>query len=168
MEKEEILKFLHILNEELQRKGIKGELCLFGGAVMCLAFDARPNTQDVDAVFKPTKEIREAAAQIGRDYGLREDWLNDGVKGFLVAHSQKVLLDLSNVKIYIPETDYLLAMKTLAARVDATDKQDVEFLVQLLKINSAEQVFGILEKYYPHQQIKPATKFFIEEIFQQC
>ncbi len=167
MTKEEILKFLHLLNDELFHEGIKGELCLYGGAVMCLAFDARPNTKDVDAVFKPTKQIRDAVARIGRDNNLREDWLNDGVKGFVVQHAQKIILDLPNLKIFIPEADYLLAMKTLSARVDTTDKQDVEFLVKLLKIDSADRVFNILEKYYPQQQIKPATKFFIEEIFQQ-
>ena len=75
MEKEEILKLLHLINDELQKRNIKGEICLYGGAVMCLAFDARPNTKDVDAVFKPTKEMREAVALIARDNGLREDWL---------------------------------------------------------------------------------------------
>jgi len=28
-------------------------------------------------------------------------------------------------------------------------------------------VFAILEKYYPRQQIKPATQFFVEELFEQ-
>ena len=28
------------------------------------------------------------------------------------------------------------------------------------------EVFSILEKYYPRRQIKPATQFFIEELFE--
>jgi len=167
MEKEEILKLLRLLNEELQKENIKGEISLYGGAVMCLAFNARPNTKDVDAVFKPTKEIRDAVARIAHEHDLREDWLNDGVKGFLVAHPQKIFLDLSFLKVFIPEPDYLLAMKTLSARVDAADKRDVQFLIKKLKLQSKEEVFSILEKYYPQQQIRPATKFFIEEIFQE-
>ncbi len=167
MTKEEIIGFLHLLNDELCHQRIKGELCLYGGAVMCLAFDARPNTKDVDAVFKPAKEIRDIAARIGRDNDLREDWLNDGVKGFVVQHLQTVFLDLPNLKIFIPEPDYLLAMKTLSARVDATDKDDVIFLIDKLTITTTEEVFSILAKYYPKEQIRPATKFFIEEIFQQ-
>ncbi len=167
MTKEEILKFLHLLNDELCRREIKGELCLYGGAVMCLAFNARPNTKDVDAVFKPTVEIRNIAAMIGRDNDLREDWLNDGVKGFVVQHRQTVFLDLPNLKIFVPEADYLLAMKTLSARVDASDKDDVIFLIGELNIVNAEEVFSILRKYYPDEQIRPAIKFFIEEIFQQ-
>lgn len=167
MSKEEILKLLHLLNDELYREGIKGELCLYGGAVMCLAFDARPNTNDVDAVFKPSKEIRNAVARIGRDNNLREDWLNDGVKGFVVHHPLHAFLDLPNLKIFIPDAEYLRAMKTLSARVDATDKDDVQYLIKKLHIDSVEGVFKILEKYYPKEQIRPATKFFIEEIFQQ-
>ncbi len=167
MTKEEIIGFLHLLNDELCHQRIKGELCLYGGAVMCLAFDARPNTKDVDAVFKPAKEIRDIAARIGRDNDMREDWLNDGVKGFVVQHLQTVFLDLPNLKIFIPEPDYLLAMKTLSARVDASDKDDVIFLIGELNIVNAEEVFSILAKYYPKEQIRPATKFFIEEIFQQ-
>lgn len=81
-------------------------------------------------------------------------------------HAQKNFLNLSHLKIYVPEPDYLLAMKTLAARVDATDKQDIEFLIELLGIQTPEEIFSILEHYYPRQQIKPATKYFIEEIFE--
>ena len=134
MTKEEILRLLRLLNDELFREGIKGELCLYGGAVMCLAFDARPNTKDVDAIFKPSKEIRDAVARIGRDNDMREDWLNDGVKGFVVQHPQDMFLDQSNLKIFIPEADYILAMKTLSARVDATDKDDVKYLIKKLNI----------------------------------
>ncbi len=167
MTKEEILRFLHLLNDELCHREIKGELCLYGGAVMCLAFNARPNTKDVDAVFKPVKEIRDIAAQIGKDHNVKEDWLNDGVKGFVVQHHQTVFLNLPNLKIFVPEADYLLAMKTLSARVDASDKDDVIFLIDKLKIAEPEEVFTILGKYYPNEQIRPATQFFIEEIFQQ-
>jgi hypothetical protein len=133
---------------------------------MCLVFDARPSTKDIDAVFKPAKEIREAAKEIAHQFGLREDWLNDGVKSFLKNHNQNIFLDLPFLKIFIPEYDYLLAMKTLAARVDTTDKDDVLLLIKKLNVKSKEEVFSILEKYYPQEQIRPATQFFIEELFQ--
>ena len=96
-----------------------------------------------------------------------EDWLNDAVKGFVVQHPQRIFLDASHLKVYVPEPDYLLAMKTLAARVDTTDRKDIEFLIHALKLSRPEEVFAILEKYYPRQQIRPATQFFVEELFEQ-
>lgn len=165
MDKAEIRQCLEELNDELRAMNVKGEVCLYGGAVMCLVFDARPSTKDVDAIFRPTQEIRRAAERVAAAHGLRPDWLNDAVKGFVVAHPQRVLFDLSHLKVYVPEPDYLLAMKALAARVDTTDKGDVQLLISSLGLKTAEEVFTILEKYYPHQQIKPATQFFIEELF---
>jgi len=57
-------------------------------------------------------------------------------------------------------------MKTLASRVDSSDKQDILFLINLLNLKTAGEVFIILEKYYPQKQIKPATQFFVEELFE--
>lgn len=167
MKAEEIKQYLAELSDELRSMDVKGEICLYGGAVMCLVFDARPATKDVDAILRPTKQIRQAAERIAQAHGLREDWLNDAVKGFVVPHPQRVLFDFTHLKVYVPEPDYLLAMKTLAARVDATDKGDVELLIKSLGLDSPEEVFAILEKYYPRQQIKPATQFFVEELFGQ-
>ena len=45
----DILRLLHALNDELKAANVKGQVNLAGGAVMCLAFGARPSTRDVDA-----------------------------------------------------------------------------------------------------------------------
>jgi Nucleotidyltransferase of unknown function (DUF6036) len=162
---EEIRHYLSELNDELCAVDVKGEICLYGGAVMCLVFDARPSTKDVDAVFRPAQEIRRAAESVAEAHGLRKNWLNDAVKGFVVPHTQRVLFDFPNLKVYVPEPDYMLAMKTLASRVDETDRGDVELLIKLLGLKTPDEVFAILEKYYPRQQVKPATQFFVEELF---
>jgi hypothetical protein len=125
MTTQEIEKYLGALNDELNRMGVKGEICLYGGAVMCLVYQARPSTKDVDEVFQSTAQMREAAERVAQAYGLRLDWLNDAVKGFVVEHPQRALFNFPALKVYAPEPDYLLAMKTLASRVESTDKQDV-------------------------------------------
>lgn len=167
MTTQEIEKYLMALNDELSLAGVKGEICLYGGAVMCLVYQARPNTKDVDAVFRPTSEMRQAAERVAQDHGLRPDWLNDAVKGHVVEHPQRVLFNFPALKVYVPEPDYLLAMKTLASRVESMDKQDIIFLIKLLKVKTADETLQILEKYYPRQQIKPATQYFVEELFEQ-
>ncbi len=167
MLRDEIIKYLNVLNEKLRQKDVKGEICLYGGSVMCLVFDARPSTKDVDAVFQPAETIRRIAKEIADEYELANEWLNDGVKGFLVDHPKKVFLNLSNLIVMVADAEYMLAMKSLSARIDGTDSKDIEFLIKNLKIQSAAEVFKIMEKYYPRRTIKPATQFFLEEIFDE-
>ena len=166
MTSEEITKYLTELNDELRLMDIKGEVSLYGGAVMVLAFKARIATKDVDAIFHPTIEIRRAAKLIAHRHGLVETWLNDGVKGYVVEHSRKILFHLPNLTVFIPEPDYLLAMKALAARADTEDESDVLTLVRSLGLKSADEVFTIIEKYYPKKQIPPKTQYFIEGLLE--
>jgi len=82
---ETILRALGSLSAELGRQGVTGELCLFGGTVMLLAFTARLSTKDVDALFQPASLIRSLARSISEEQQLPVDWLNDGVKGFCLS-----------------------------------------------------------------------------------
>jgi hypothetical protein len=163
---DEIKQYLEELNDELRAIDVKGEVCMYGGAVMCIAFNARPATKDVDAVFEPVKQIRKAAGIIAERHDLNKDWLNYAVKMFLVPHERRILLDLSHLKVFIPESDYLLAMKVIAARVETMDLEDIRFLIARMKIQNPAQVLEIIERYYPHKQIKPETKLQLEDIFQ--
>ena len=167
MDTKQIRQYLEELNDELAALNVKGEVCLYGGAVMCLVYDARPSTKDVDDIFKPVSEMRQAITRVAKRNSLNEDWLNDGIKGFLVPHQQRTFLDLPNLKVYVPEPDYLLAMKAISARVESYDPEDVKLLSNFLGLNTSSEVFAIIEKYYPRNQIKPATQFFIEELFDQ-
>jgi hypothetical protein len=132
---------------------------------MCLAYNARPATKDVEAVFEPVRYIRKAAASVAEAHGLPKDWLNDAVKMFLVPHERRILFDMSHLKVYIPPPEYLLAMKTLAARANTDDRSDMMLLIDRLNLQGAEQVLEIVKHYYPHEQVKPATELLLEEIF---
>lgn len=167
MTAEEITQYLTELNDELRLMDIKGEVSLYGGAVMVLAFNARIATKDVDAIFQPSSEIRSAAKKIAERNGLPEGWLNDGVKGYVVEHSRNILFHMPNLTVFIPEPDYLLAMKALAARQDTEDENDVVTLLQALQLTTADQVFTIIEKYYPKQQIPPKTQYFVQGLLEQ-
>jgi hypothetical protein len=147
---------------------VEGEICLYGGAVMCLVFESRPSTRDVDAIFYPTAVLRDVIGEVGKANDLPKDWLNDAVKGFVVTHPSRVFLNLSNLRVFIPEPDYLLAMKAMSARVEGADKEDVVYLIKRMKLKSAEAVFSIVEKYYPKERIRPVTQFFIEELFENA
>ncbi|MDT7603705.1 MAG: hypothetical protein QOF61_1702, partial [Acidobacteriota bacterium] len=158
MEKEEIRQCLEELNDELRAMNVKGEVCLYGGAVMCLVFDARPSTKDVDAIFEPVRYIRRAAGRIAERRGLDKDWLNYAVKMFVVPHERRILFDMPHLKVFTPSPEYLLAMKVLAARANTPDRADIEVLIEKLDLQAAEQVLEIVQHYYPHKQVKFETQ----------
>jgi bifunctional pyridoxal-dependent enzyme with beta-cystathionase and maltose regulon repressor activities len=169
---EAALAALAALSRRLQAQGVTAELCIFGGAAMVLAFDAREATRDVDAVFVPTDVIRRAAAEVAQELSLPEDWLNDGVKGFVSANQDYVSdgmpKDLPNLRVLRPSASYLLAMKCMAARVGDQDmrgdRDDVEFLVRHLHLQTAEQVLELITQYYPVERLHVKTRFFVEEL----
>ena len=83
MTAELIRKLFVALNEELRKKDVIGEVGLCGGAVMCLVFQTRKATKDVDAIFAPARQLREAARAVSGDFDVPADWLNDAAKGYL-------------------------------------------------------------------------------------
>ena len=166
MTSEEIEKYLSELNDELTVREIIGEVCIYGGAAMCLAFKARPATKDIDAIFAPVKVIRGAIYRIAEKYDLNQDWLNLAVKMFVVEHRRKILFDFPNLKVYVPTADYLLAMKVLAMRAESFDADDVTFLIKHLHLRTVEAVLQIVADYYPRKGVKTETVFQLEEIFE--
>ena len=154
------------LDQELAKRSVVGEVGIFGGAVMCLVFQARESTKDVDAVFAPTREIRDAARVVATAFGVPDDWLNDAAKGFIVSSPPRIqVLDLPNLRVWAPTAEYLLAMKCISARFDTHDADDVAFLVRRLGLVAPEEVFERITRYYPQEQVPPKTRFLVEELF---
>lgn len=165
---EKIKKLFLRINQLLKEKGEKGEIGIVGGAVMCLVFQSRQATKDVDAVFEPTRLLRKLAAQVGEEEGIGPDWLNDGAKGFLQTGFQRNdVLNLSHLKVWAPDPRYMLAMKCISARWDSHDRDDVLFIIKLLEMKSAKEVLKLIEKFYPDDRVPTKTKFFLEEIFEK-
>lgn len=155
------------LNEELGRRGITGEVHLVGGAVMCLVFDVRESTKDVDAFFRPAREVREAARSVALDYGVSGDWLNDAVKGYLGEHPDfRPYLDLPHLRIMTAAPEYLLAMKCLAMRIgeDSRDADDVRFLLRYLNFTESAAALEVVGRYYPLERVPQRTLYALEEM----
>lgn len=170
-----ILRALSLLSDQLGKHGVRGELCLFGGTVMVLAFAARVSTKDVDALFQPTPLIRDLASRIGVELSLPTDWLNDGVKGFVSARHQTTVGNLPqfpNLRLTMPVPEYLLAMKCMAARLGGTtgepsDVPDIIFLIRHLGLTSAAAVLEIVAQYYPANRIPVKTQYLVEGLFEE-
>lgn len=175
LSRETILHAFERLSEELGKEGVEGEVCLFGGTVMVLAYSARLTTKDVDALFQPAPAIREFAQRIAEDENLPPDWLNDGVKGFLSARHETTTGDLPqfpHLRLTMPVPEYMLAMKCMAARLggaagEASDVPDIIFLIRHLSLPSAPAVLEVVGQYYPASRIPLKTQYLIEGLFEE-
>lgn len=173
--REQILAALHALSLELGKQGVTGEVCLFGGTVMVLAFAARPATKDVHALFQPAQLIRELARQVAVEQHLPADWLNDGVKGFVSSRHDIItgnLPQFPHLRLTMPVPEYLLAMKCMAARIGGTgegpsDVADIIFLVRHLKLSSSAAVLELVGQYYPANRIPVKTQYLVEGLFEE-
>lgn len=162
-----IRRLFRELNREMRRLGASGEIGICGGAVMCLVFNAREATKYIDAVFRPTKEIRQAAKVVAAQHQLPESWLNDAAKAYFhVDPPREPVLEFSNLRVWAPRADYMLAMKCVAARYDTHDRDDVLFLIRYLGLKTPDSVFTVVENYYPRRLVPSKTRFLVEELFE--
>jgi Nucleotidyltransferase of unknown function (DUF6036) len=163
----DLRRLFELLNDELRRSGTRGELFLVGGAVMCLAYAARPSTQDVDALFRPPAQVREAAARVAARAKVKADWLNDGVKGFVSAQGEFApFLELDHLRVMVALPEYLLAMKCLAMRIGAEfhDEDDVRYLLRHLDIRTQDKALAVITKYYPLERFPQKTLYALAEL----
>jgi hypothetical protein len=86
----ELERMLSLLNEQLQKNGVTGEVCIVGGAAMILAFGSRESTRDIDALVMAPASVRTAVAQVAETNGFSPNWLNDGAKGFASGQSTEL------------------------------------------------------------------------------
>ena len=175
LNREELLKAFQEMSEELRRRDASGEICLFGGTVMVLAFTARLSTKDVDGIFEPAGIMREVARDVGAARGWPPDWLNDAAKGFISERHEIVqsgLPQFSNLRLTMPVPEYLLAMKCMAARIgtvagEADDISDIVFLIRLLKLRNPKDVLEIVSMYYPKDRIPVKTQYLVDGLFEE-
>lgn len=165
--KADIRRLLELLNAELADQNTIGELYIVGGAVMCIALDARDATIDVDAVFRPARVVREAAARVAAAASISDRWLNDAVKGFLGTRGAfNDYLEMSHLRVFVAQPTYLLAMKCAAMRIgeEYHDVDDVRYLLRYLNISTVAEAMRVVTTYFDESQLQPKTRLALEEL----
>ena len=146
-----------LLAVHLKRRGVVGEVHVFGGAAMVLAFNSRQATRDVDAVFAPDAHVLESAHEVAVELRLPKSWLNNQ------ASRGTPVFDHPNLRVMVTPTEHLLAMKVRAARA-VRDADDIRVLVRELQITRVVQVVKIVKKYFADEPLSARSHELIKEI----
>jgi hypothetical protein len=162
-----ILELFRELDAELVRDGVRGDVFIVGGAAMAVAYDARPSTRDVDAIWRPSTEVRAAAARVAsRHEDVDGDWLNDAVKGFLPGSDdgeQRVVYEGDSLTVSAASPEYLLATKLFASRV-ARDEDDIVLLAELCGVDTADKGLALIDRFYPDRPVEAKVRYLLEEL----
>jgi hypothetical protein len=163
----QILELFAELDAELGASDTRGDVFIVGGAAMTVAYDARPSTRDVDGIWHPSREVRDAAQRVAaRHDDVDADWLNDAMKGFLPGDdlgAKPVVYEGECLTVSAASPEYLLAMKLLASRV-SRDEDDILLLYDRCGLTTVEEGLDLLERYYPGRPIEAKVRFFLEEL----
>ena len=168
MDRSLIRQALVELAGELRRERLHADIFVVGGAAITLAFEDRPGTKDVDAVFTNPTRVRAAAERVGARLDLPGDWLNDGVKGFMprsVDSDASVFLDEPGLQVMVASPRYVLGMKLAAARVPE-DVADIRRLASHLGLRTPREVLEVATSLYEGTgvDLPPRTRFLVEEM----
>jgi len=85
---------------------------------------------------------------------------------FVVKHERELLFELSNLRVTVPDPDYLLAMKMIALRAETEDEKDADFLIRKLQLMSKDEVLSIVADYYPRREVSNRALVWLDEFFQ--
>ena len=122
MTADEIRRYLAELDEELRKTGVRVGITL---RRRCHVPGLRCSARD-----------------------LPDDWLNGGVKGYLVEDEQRVLFELPNLIVFVPKLRLPIGDENaFGTRADTFDRADVRVLIKKLGLSSPAEVFAIVENY---------------------
>lgn len=163
LDRRQLIAVFEDLAADLERRGVRAEVFLVGGAALALAYNTRRTTRDVDAIFEPKNTVYAAARAVADRHGLPEDWLNDAVKGFLHGHDPDAspVLDKPGLRVDVASPRYLLAMKLFAAREEDVD--DILLLYKLCGFRTVAEGLDLVEASYPGRQIPVRVQYLLEE-----
>jgi len=165
LDRELLERAFGLLADKLRRRGVVGELHVFGGAAMVLAFDARAATRDVDALFEPDGPVLEAAREVAGEIDLPRSWLHNQASSYVSGRAGRgtPVYDHPNLRVMTTPAEHLLAMKVRAAR-SVRDADDIRLLLQTLQLDAVEQVTELVERYFPDEPLSDRSRLLLEDL----
>lgn len=166
LDRELLHRALLALAVRLAARGVRGEVHVFGGAAMILAYGVDRATRDVDAVFAPHGPVLDEARAVAIHLGLPHWWLNDQASAYLAAGKDEgaaPVFDHPHLRVQVSSARHLVAMKALAAR--RQDLDDLRVLIALLGLTGSTEVLHIVAEVFPAETLSDRKRLLIEDLF---
>ncbi len=147
------------LGQLLAEMGVEAELCMVGGAIMTLAFDANPPTRRVTALFRPVRSIHEAAEGLVEAEALPAGWLVQSVRDVLEEPEGTHVLRAPGVTAYEARADYMFAMKCCSLAFDREPSAiraavaDIRYLLRVLNVHSVTEARALVSPFLNDRQL---------------
>lgn len=160
MNRKQIEQSLAFLGEKLSEMQVKASILLLGGALMITQIGNRKSTQDIDIVIATNdpatyRAVQQAAKLVAQKNRLPPTWLNDDVTIIVdqVGKPRKPehWKNFSSLSVYIPELEYILALKLFSGR--RQDTNDIIALARRLQVNTREDAWTLVNSYIPAIQL---------------
>jgi hypothetical protein len=173
LDKETAFRAIQRLAELATQRQIHLNLTIYGGTVMMLAYNTRPGTKDIDAIFRPRDEVQPLIEQVAKEMNLDPNWLNDDVKVWVAENEKDALIPFTEVaknapgvSVNRPSAKYLLAMKSRAARLPRPgqkgDYDDLVYLLRHTQTHTVEEVDKLVEKYFLNDCLHEKAREIVE------
>ncbi len=166
LDQADLREALRRLAERLRHRGVVGNVYLFGGGALVLAFDLRPATRNLDARFTPDGPVQAEALEVARELKLPNSWLNQQGVSFLPRQDEPdptPVFDHPNLRVMRASDRHLLAMKALAARRLA-DTDDLAFLIRRLGLRTVDEVEAVCEEVLPDEPFGDRQPEVVEDV----
>ncbi len=171
MNSTQIEQYLGFLGQKLDEMQTKATIILLGGALMVTQIGNRKSTQDIDVVVATNDQrtyqtIQQAIQLVAKEKKLSSSWMNDDVTIIVdqigKPRTPRHWKTFSSLAVYIPELEYILALKLFSGRPQ--DDRDIQALSLRLHVHTKAQALTIVSVYIPATQLAMRSGYTTQAI----
>ena len=171
MDAKQIERYLGFLGQKLDEMQTRATIILLGGAFIVTQIGNRKSTQDIDVVIATNdrriyQTIQQAIQLVAREKKLSSSWMNDDVTIVVdqigKPKAPRLWKTFSNLEVYIPELEYILALKLFSGRPQ--DDRDIQALSRRLHIYTKLQAWSMVNAYIPDAQLAVRSGYTAQAI----
>jgi hypothetical protein len=166
LDREALLELLRELAERLNRRGVRANIYIVGGAAMSLCFDARRATRDIDAVvLHGHGALMDEVRDMGRLHNLPSTWLNELAVMYVSRTADPApasVFDHPFLTVAAASAEHLLAMKLAASR--GGDVRDIKILLQVCDCSSVADAEAIFRRVFEGGDLSDRARLIVEDV----